>query len=290
MLELIDIGTNQGSILGFPEGTKENEEFFKSIVELVQLGRLGDSKRKGVSSGCLFVVLTQDCSIANTSKYIELAQLKKLKEQDEERVNGLLLGKNYSKLYIKIKDDYYQAEEILITKIAKQKLLDIVKKESFILQSKLPNRSIKIILDWRILSYKREPFPDKFNRLLSEYLKNTKSWFTEFLLEHQHDIHSIRLYVTPEDAEDAEQYQFSLCALLTESGVTKQDEIETNVFKMLEQFNEYDDVDCLQIIDLAVDSINIPEHLVLAASSTLDEFTFSNAYVMREFNFQYLCY
>ena len=289
MQELIEIGIRQGAIFGFPVATTDKSDSYKAIVPLIQNGRFGESQRKGVTTNSLFVTLTQDCSIANNSKYIELAQLKKCKVKDESRIENLLLGKDYSKLILKIEDDYFELEEVLITKINKQSLLSATKSGYVKVQNRLPTRSTKILLDWRLLAYFREPFPDKFNRILCTYLRDSECWFTDFLLEHQQDIHSIRLYVTPDD-ENAEQYQFSMCALLTGSGEEKQDHIEGQIDRMLQEFGRYESVDCLQTIDLDTDTIALPEHLVLSLTSTLDEFTFATAYVMREFNFQYLCY
>jgi hypothetical protein len=288
--ELIDIGVRQGAVIGFPEGTTEKLPSFKTSTTLIQKGRFGESQIKGVTLNSRFVILTQDCTIANQSKYIELTQLKKLKEQDEDKIKGLLLGKDYSKIILKIDEKYYQAEETLITKLKKSDLHEIINNGDMLIQTLLPNRSIKILLDWRVLAYLREPFPDKFNKFLLAYLKDSQYWFADFLLEHQDDIHSIRIFVTPEDDENAAQYQFAISALLTELGGLKQDKIEKQIDRMLHEFGLYEGIDCIQTIDLDTDTINLPEHLILSLALTLDEFSFANAYVMREFNFQYLCY
>lgn len=289
MQELIDIGIRQGTVIRFPEATTDKSVSYRAIVSLIQNGRFGESQRKGVSTESLFVTLTQDCSIANSSKYIELAQLKKCKVKNESKIENLLLGRDYSKLILKIEDDYFELEEILITKIKKQDLLDNTRVGYIEAQRTLPIRSIKILLDWRLLAYFREPFPDKFNQTLFTYLRESECWFTDFLIEYQQHIHSIRLYVTPDD-ENAEQYQFSMCALLTESGEEKQEHIEGQIDRMLLEFGQCQGVDCLQVIDSDSDTMILPEHLVLSLTSSLDEFTFATAYVMREFNFQYLCY
>jgi len=288
--ELIDIGIRQGAVIGFPEDTTEKQQTFKAITTLIQKGRFGESQNKGVVPNSRFAILTQDCTIANSSKYIELTQLKKLKEQDEDKIKGLLLGKDYSKLILKLEGEYYQAEETLITKVKKRDLLEVVKAGNMLVQSPLLNRSIKILLDWRVLAYFREPFPDKFNRSLLTYLRDTENWFADFLLGHQQDIHSIRLYVTPDDDENAEQYQFSMCALLNESGEQKEDYIQEQIERMLQEFGQYDGIDCLQTVNLDVDTIVLPDHIVMSLTASLDDFTFANAYIMREFNFQYLCY
>lgn len=289
MQELIDIGIRQGAVFGFPKGTTDKQQAFKAITTLIQKGRFGESQNKGVTPNNRFVALTQDCTIANSSKYIEFAQLKKLKEQDEDKIKGLLLGKDYSKLILKIEGEYYQAEETLITKVKKSELFEVINVGDIVIQNPLINRSIKILLDWRVLAYFREPFPDKFNRTLLTYLHESSHWFADFLLEHQQDIHSIRLYVNPDD-ENAEQYQFSLCALLNESGEEKEDYIQEHVERMLQEFGQYEGIDCIQTVNLDLDAITLPEHLVMSLTATLDDFTFANAYIMREFNFQYLCY
>lgn len=275
--------------MGFPDDMTDKSDAFRAIMSLIQEGRFGESQRKGISTDSLFITLTQDCSIANASKYIELAQLKKCKVKDESRVAKLLLGRDYSKLILKVEEDYYELEEILITKVKKLDLLNAINTGHMEMQNMLPTRTNKILLDWRLLTYFREPFPDQFNKTLFAYLHESEYWFTDFLLEHQEHIHSIRLYVTPDD-ESAEQYQFSLCALLTPSGEENQDHIEGQIDKMLLEFSQYKCIYCLQTVDLDSETIFLPEHLVLSLTSTLDEFTFATAYVMREFNFQYLCY
>lgn len=290
MQVLIDIGFRQGAIIGFPDATTDKSSSFKEITPIIQNGRFGEAQIKGVSTNNLFVTLTQDCTISNDSKYIELAQLKTCKVKNEGRIESLLVGKDYNKLILKINDSYFEAEEILITKVKKQELFDFVNDGHIEIKGMLPNRTTKILLDWRLLNYLREPFPDKFNRLLSNYLRESGAWFTRFLLEYQNSIHSIRVYISPEDDENASQYQFSICAVLTKLGEEYLDHIERQIDRMLQEFGQHEAIYCLQNVDLDFNSITIPENLVLSLSSTLDDFTFANAYVMREFNFQYLCY
>lgn len=290
MRELIEIGIRQGTVLGFLSSITEKSESYKALLPLIQNGRFGGSQNKGLSTKNLFVALTQDCTIANASKYVELAQLKRCNVKDESKVEHLLLGGDYSKLILKIEDHYYELEEVLVTKINKQHLYDAVRSSCIEIKCALPPRSKKILLDWRLLTYFREPFPDKFNKLLSSYLRDSDYWFTKFMLEHQEEIHSIRVYVTPEDDESADMYQFSLCALLAEAGENNQEKISSQIDKMLHEFSDYDGISSLQLADLDANSVELPEHLMLSLTSTLDEFSFASAYVMREFNFQYLCY
>lgn len=278
----------QGCILA----TNSEVKGTNALFEIVKSGRLGDIKNKGVPDNCKFLVLTQDCNISSKSnKYIELAQLKKAKVKDESKIEHIILGKDYNKLILKQGSEYYELSEILITKVKKDTISEYIRKTSIIIDTSLDPRTKKIVLDWRLLTYLREPFPHNFNTALWKYFTESDNWFNGFLLNNQDNIHSIRFYVEPEE-EQAAQYDFSICVLLTDAGAAQQDIIEKEVDKMVRQFSEYPEINCLQISDdvNGLDEQTFPENLILSLTSTLDEFTFANAYVMPEFNFQYLCY
>ncbi|SET03462.1 hypothetical protein [Thorsellia anophelis] len=104
------------------------------------------------------------------------------------------------------------------------------------------------------------------------------------------NIHSLRIYVSPENEENANSYRLSLTALLTFEGEKIQEEISNNIDLMLSQLDQFDEIECIQLDNFDTASFVYPEHLVLPLTMTLSEFTFANAYIMREFNFQYLCY
>ena len=158
------------------------------------------------------------------------------------------------------------------------------------LKSQLSSHEKRIVLDWRLLTYYREPFPDKFNRILFEYLDASSYWFVNFLIEKRDCIHSVRMYVDPENDENAPEYKLIVSLLITPKGETCSEEITENLIKMLQELDACDGIISLQLQDLDYETIDLPEYAVMAYTITLDEFTFANAYVMREFNFQYLCY
>ena len=89
MHELIESGVRQGVLCKFVSGTKD----YDAIVEVLKYGRAGDARLKGVGDADLFLMLTQDCGIADRGAYVELAQLKKIKVEDEQKVHSLMLAK-----------------------------------------------------------------------------------------------------------------------------------------------------------------------------------------------------
>lgn len=289
MSELINLGVNQGTILAYTPQLSEQSPEFKNLEKNIKSGRYGLFAPKGVSTQHLYVVLTQDCTIFS-GKHIELVQLKKKNITDEGRVEHLLLGKDYSKLYLKFDNQFYEAEESLLTKIKNENLVTSITDGTLVVQDCLPDNDIRILLDWRMLAYLREPYPDKFNQLLSDYLGKEGDWFINFLKDNHNNIHSIRVYVSPDNIEDAEEYKFSLTALLSKEGEDVESEISNKLDEMLTQFNQCDFIDCIQAEGFDISSIDFPQNLVLSLTVTLDEFSFANAYVMREYNFQYLCY
>ena len=286
MHELIESGVRQGVLCKFLSGTKEYDQ----IVEVLKYGRAGDARAKGVGDEDLFLILTQDCGIADRGAYLELAQLKKIKVTDEQKIHNLMLGKDYKKLIIKVENDYYELIETLITKIKKKDFFEALKLGVVLLQSMLSSHEKRVVLDWRLLTYYREPFPDRFNRILFEYLDASSYWFVNFLIEKRDCIHSVRIYVDPESDENAPEYKFLLSLLITPEGESCSEEITGHVIRMLRELDAYEGIVSLQLKDLDYETIDLPDHAVMAYTITLDEFTFANAYVMREFNFQYLCY
>ncbi|MEM6231473.1 hypothetical protein [Shewanella scandinavica] len=289
MSELIELGVRQGVVIGFSSQLSNKDPAFKSLENIIRSGRFGLFEQKGVIPQYLYVVLTQDCSIS-CGTYVELAQLKKIDVRDETRVEHLFIGKDYSKLYLKYDTETYVIEEVLLTKIKHSDFLNALKSSQLIVKGILETNTIRILLDWRVLAYFREPYPDRFNRILGEYLKGEGVWFTEFLKEHQDVIHSVRIFVTPDDIENASDYKFSITALLNDGCQKYEDDISQAIDSMLEILNSYDGIDCIQSESFDVGSIDFPTHLILSTTAYLDEFSFANAYVMREFNFQFLCY
>ncbi|MCL1091573.1 hypothetical protein L2744_18600 [Shewanella profunda] len=289
MDELINIGVRQGTVLGFSEHLTIQSAEFKVLEDNIKKGRYGIFEPKGVSKSHLYVVLTQDCTISS-GKYIELAQLKKKTVKDESKVQHLLLGKDYSKLYVNFEGDIYETEEALLTKVSKELLIEALSSEDLKVKSSLSITSMKIVLDWRLLAYRREPFPDKFNRILIDYFKKSNFWFTDFLSENQEHVHSVRIFVTPESDEDADLYHFSITLVLTESGQAHDETLFDGLERMINEFSQMNGVVGLQTEEFEQSSFAFPEHLTISLTVNLDEFSFANAYVMREFNFQYLCY
>lgn len=285
--QLITLGVKQGTILSFPAGVSTRPEF-QTLTKEIQKGRYGLFENKTVTTNDLFVVLTQDCSISG-GKYIELAQLKPKEEVDELKQEHLFLGKDYGKLYLKHENKTYVAEEIQLSKVKSSFIEEYLGKSIIQISSQLNPRTKKIILDWRILAYFREPYPHNFNLIFVNYLKTNGQWFSEYLLENQDDIASVRIYVTPDDVEEAPEYKFSITAICCSEGDALNPHRKA-FERMIKEINQFDGIDCIQSEAFDITSIEYPPHLVLDTVLPLDEFSFANAEVMREFNFQYLCY
>ncbi|KHA61246.1 hypothetical protein NL53_06305 [Vibrio variabilis] len=288
MSELIQLGLKQGSVVGFSAQLTTKSDAFSSLEGHIKKGRYGVFEPKGVALEHLYVVLTQDCTIS-TGKHIELAQLKKKKVKEPSKVEHLLLGKDYSKLFLHLDGIYYELEESLLTKVKSEVLLDNFREQHLEITGQLSQNDTRKLLDWRTLAYFREPYPDGFNRALAGYLREQGQWFIAFLQKNAHTIHSLRVYVTP-DEEIAEEYQFSITALLNPEGEEIEEEIASNIDTMLTELNKCPNIECIQSEGFDAEGFDFPDSLVLSLTSTLDEFTFANAYVMREYNFQYLCY
>ncbi|MEL4425687.1 hypothetical protein AAEH84_07790 [Shewanella indica] len=288
MTALIELGVRQGKVLTTGADLKAGTEPFKVLENHIKTGRCGLFCAKGVNVEHLYVVLTQDCTISS-GKPVELAPMKLKKVKDEGKIEHLLLGKDYSKLYLRFGEQFYEVEESLLTKLESQTLEGIVQDSTLTVVGELDINEQRILLDWRLGSYLREAFPNGFNASLFEYLSQNK-WFSEYLQANRDNIHSLRVFVNPEDDEEADLYHFSITALLTQDGQDFQDGITEKMNQMVSEFSTYRNINCLQLDGADLPQIELSDALILALTATLDEFTFANAYEMREFNFQYLCY
>lgn len=288
MQELINLGLRQGALLKF---TGENP-----IDEELKQGRFGPYRDTELRLKHPFVVLSQDCDIANDHEYIELAQLRGKKVKDEVKVEHLLSGRDYKKLYLKVDQDFYSLEEKLITKVNKKMLCEIITEGTAEVAQQLPEKDIRLLIDWRVQTYRRVPFPHNFNLALQKYLTNEGEWLYHYLVDNKDLIDSVRVYVSPFDVEDSDHYEVSFCVLFDDLREDQDvddihQELSKNLEKMVQEFDQIEGITCLQNIDFEKhDPPTIPEHLTLDFSSGFQEFTFANALQMREYNFQYICY
>ncbi|PMG21486.1 hypothetical protein [Vibrio splendidus] len=301
MSSLIDLGLKQGSIISFSSDCKKGTVAFPKVEGMIISGRVGHEKAKEVNQESLFLVLSQECSIENTQqKFIELAQLKEKKIVDEQKVEHFLLGKDYKKLLVKHQGRFFEIEESLLTKVKKKELVEHLQSNNLIvLDSPLNDKNKRILLQWRVLTYFRIPFPDKFNRALMNYFKESDYSFPEYLKQHSDYIHSVRIFVSPEDVENAEHYHFSITILLYEledddypNGVPRQFQVDldSKLLEMLDEFSKVPYLSCTQLDTFDHTEFQFPRNYTVDLSITIDEFTFANADTMREFNFEYLCY
>ncbi|HGF5257078.1 TPA: hypothetical protein ACF37V_002731 [Vibrio parahaemolyticus] len=301
MSSLIDRGLRQGSVIRFRSPFDKGSKSFQAASSAIKKGRIGHETNKDIVESSLFVVLSQDCSIASsTEKFLELAQLKKKENVQENKIGHFLLGQDYKKLFVKYRNEFYELEESLLTKVKKTEFEPLLDDNLEISDASLDESQKKVLLEWRILNYYRVPFPDRFNRSLAGYFAESNHTFTNYLRANRQHIHSVRIFVTPEDEENASHYYFSVTVLLYEledeednpNGVPQsfQTELDNQLECMLKEFSEHSGFTCIQLENFQVGSIQLPRNYTIDLSTTIDEFSFANAYTMREFNFQYLCY
>lgn len=280
----------QGSIWTFDE---QNSGFTQSFRKKAKEGRFGVHVAKDVPTDAFFVVLSQCCDNANSKeKYYELAQLKRKETQLplSEPQRRKSLGRDYKSLLLNINGDWYEVSEELITKVAKKDFE--VGSKKLIQKGTLDENTKRILIDWRIRRYAREPFPDAFNSEFKNFINNdnTANLFIEYLRVNRDDIHSVRLFVTPDDDENASSYTAVISVVLTKAGESRKDEFSDRIFEFIEAFDTFSEiVSCAPQLRQSSQH-DLPEELNSALTHSYDDFTFSDAYHLREFNFQYLCY
>lgn len=286
MHDLISLGIRQGTVLNFNQSLSS----VGTIGEEVKTGRFGLYSDEGIGPSNILLVLTQECGIASRDT-IEIVQGKKERKFKEDRFRHLLDAQDYSKLVIKVGDNFYSFKESLLSKIKQELLFDAIKQGEVNVGEQIKPWQKRRLLDWRRLEYSRAPFPDKFNRAFKQYIASDGQWFSDFLEENQDNIDSVRVYIAPEDEENAEQYSVSFCGLLTDMcNEEKANEISELFERMLKELNNCAPfLNPLQL-DAGEDGIELPDTVTLALIERYDEFTFSNAYSMKEFNLEFLCY
>ncbi|TMO47072.1 hypothetical protein CWC25_02140 [Pseudoalteromonas sp. S4389] len=285
MQELIEIGIRQGTILTFNKGINSDNSIFQDI----KAGRFGLFSDGKVGPSNILLVLTQECGIASRNT-IELLQGKKEKRFNEERYQHLLNAQDYSKLVLKIDEDFYSFKETELSKVNQEAILKLFHDDLIRLGQLAPWQKRRL-LDWRRLEYTRVPFPDKFNRAFKCYYTEKGKWFSDFLQENQGNIDSIRVYIDPDDDESADEYNVSFCALLTDDCSEEQaEEISVKLLEMLTEINEKEPFIKPLQLDTYEGEIDVPDAVMLSLTERYDEFTFANAFHMKEFNLEFLCY
>lgn len=292
-MSLIDFDVYQGSVIGFASPKSFGNHDVVALKKIISDGRFGLFESKKINVTDLFVVLTQSCSIkGNKPKNIELVQLKQktMDELQQEKQIHKFDGKDYDELLLRVEQNIFSADETLITKIPKKEFRKAFEKGLVTVNNRVTGSDHKKLIDWRILTYSREPFPDNFNAPFKDYLGTRGEWFSNFLSSFKEEIDSIRVFITPDDVENADLYTVSFCALLTTSCEDIKSEIESNMSRFIEELNEIESVRCAQHGNYAETSGEYVEGVNYAFTATFDEFTFENAALMREFNLQFLCY
>ena len=233
MQEILDVGIRQGVILFFSDSLESSDQLF----DYVKSGRFGLFSDESVGTSNILLVLSQECSISGR-RYIEVVQGKKERRFDAKKNSHLLDAQDYGKLVIKVGEFFYGFREHSIAKIAQEVLLKAIQSGKIFVGETIAPHIKRRLLDWRVLEYVREPFPDRFNRALFEYRTGRGGWFFNYLLENQDKIDSLRIFISPDEEENAEEYQIIISALLTDQcEETLSEEISQQIEKMLTEFH-----------------------------------------------------
>lgn len=286
MQGLIDVGIKQGTVLAFADNVKESDP----IVRCIKEGRFGVNSNAGVAPSHLLIVLSQECGICARDT-IEIVQGKEEKKFDVIKKVHLIDAQDYSKLVVKVDDKFYGFRESQLSKVSQDVFLKAIQEKKLILHSDVSPSTKRKLLNWRTYEYVREPFPDKFNKGLKSYLSGSGGWFSHFLTTKQDMIDSVRIYISPSDQENSEYYRVCISALLTEAcGDSMMEAIEEQFQRMLSQLTTiFPFIISLQDENYEGEMVDL-DGFSLSYTHKYDEFTFQNAYVLREYNFQYLCY
>ncbi|WP_299265228.1 hypothetical protein [uncultured Psychrosphaera sp.] len=292
-MSLIDYGVYQGSVIGFASQDSFGNHDVVELKNVISNGRFGLFESKQINVTDLFVVLTQSCSIKGSKpKNIELVQLKQktMDQLQQEKQIHKFDGKDYDELLLRVDQNIFSADETLITKIPKKLFIKAFNDGLVTVKNRIDGSDHKRLIDWRLLTYRREPFPDNFNAPFKDYLGTTGEWFSNFLSELKEEIDSIRVFITPDDIEDADLYTVSFCALLTTGNEDIKSKVESNMSRFIEELNQIEGIRCAQHESYVETEGEYIEGVNYAFTATFDEFTFENAAHMREFNLQFLCY
>lgn len=246
---------------------------------------LAEARQRPVLDERKVVVLSQDCDISSDSN-IELVVISKEKKGSE----SIQLNKSYRKLQLQIDGDWWLFEADMIS-IIKKSLLELNNDGTPIKPSgRLPDKERRILIDWRIGRYKREPLPHNFNlAFLTDYIKKPGNELGTFLSENNDKIAEIYVYVDPND-DDAHEYIVGITALLKD-GEDISSAFEQEAAAMLREHCQklHNDDNVLKMYQ--IDNTLLPESLPPSDFVVrMENFSFRDASLMRRINLDFLCY
>jgi len=191
-----------------------------------------DSNSFGLSPG-LYIVLSQDCDLINTSlekePYIELVFVNEI-EKTDGRCSG---GKNPRKLHFCHQTKNYECQ-IKDRLFVDRNLLRITTPLCH-----LDNKTKNLLIDWVIKRYNRTAFPDNFNKRVT---KKQKKEIDKLLQAHYSDIHDLYIQLsTFEELDDKRKYKINLFILVKDETDDKKiskikDSLE-EIIQILEECN-----------------------------------------------------
>lgn len=280
MVNLHQTGIAQGSLL-----CCSNESIDAETRRVIQDSRaLSTARESPILETDYLLVLSQNCDLANPKdNNIELISIR---SRSQSRTSDQLLrSRNYQKLQIQINGVTWELEAKKISIVPKQLILDQRPDISLLLEE----RAMQLIVDWRVGRYARVPFPDKFNRIFSGYLRSSENDLSGFLEARREKIHDLYIRVIPMDDEDASCYDVTIVALIDlHCTLEEEHEIEETLKEHWGRLHAEDNdlyFSQVEYKELGAD-IDITQ-LVVARPH---DFTMFDSWHFRRFNLDYLCY
>jgi hypothetical protein len=161
------------------------------------------------SDGCVFIVVSHDCDIANgdleKEPFIEIFPAKLLNKNN----GNFMYGKNPRVLHLKILKTntplFVEIEARSRLSIKKEHLRSVNPDENYIID----NCDKRILRDWLVARYRRHAIPDKLHAVL----KRGKFWkiLEDISAETAQSIQQFRLHYEPDnEIKEGERYELEL--------------------------------------------------------------------------------
>jgi hypothetical protein len=247
-------------------------------------------KSKFLKQNGFLMILTQECDLNKPScNYPTIEVIYGI--QKNKLDDRLTRAKNSRKLLIEHPvSGLLEFETDLISIIEKTDF------EKFILDNssnliESPNQLINYVIEWRMLSYNREPFPDKVNILIRDFMNIDEKNRLKELLQRGNEVHKLMAFVYPE-REGESHYYLSLTILLFERAGESKESIRKEFSSVLDSLqNHICDVTILNSNSSAVPPTSIVEQDVPMDQVVLpSDIQLSDFMKLREYNLEYLSY
>lgn len=241
--------------------------------------------------GPRLVVLSQDCDIANENEsVIELIPAKVLNQNQTRKARERKFDKpfNYGKLIVRFGEEYLELDAGMISTVEKASLSTPLNS-----LGELDEREHRILIDWRVGRYNRKPFPDAFNRLFKTFFEKQGIW--DFLEQRYHEVLDLWVYVSPEDEEQASEYDVSVTAELDQECPEEiLEEVHEKIYSALKGLHEETGQDpesaTLNFGQITGEwTFGLPGCTV-AITAMSEDISLSDIQILRTYNTAFACY